>query len=546
VERENTLLNINHLSIGFRQKDDITKVVDDISFQVNTGEILGIVGESGSGKTMTALSIMGLLSKEAIIMDGNIVFDNKNLMKIDSGEFRSLKGAEMAMIFQEPMTSLNPLLTVGYQVEEMLLLHETNLSHVERKKKALSALLEAGLKDTESLYHKYPHQLSGGMRQRVMIAMAMICNPKLLIADEPTTALDVTTQAKILSLLKKMNENHKTTIILISHDLGVINNICSRAIVMQNGHIVEDKGVLELFTSPTNEYTKKLIKASFLNKDKSTVSNANKDDTKIPHKFDDTDIKLNEQNLIVNVKDLSVFYYEKSRKLLSKKYKKEVVNQVSFFIKEGDVLGIVGESGSGKSTLAKAVVGLIKDKTGEIICNDSKPQMVFQDPYGSLNPVKKVGWILEEPLKLAGITKSERKKRVLAILNEIGLNQNHAERYLSQLSGGQRQRVAIGVALIQNSKFIVLDEPVSALDVTVQAQILELLKKLQKEYHLTYLFISHDLNVIREMCNQVCVMYQGKIVEYATIDELYSKPKHPYSKKLLDAALTYTSADFTL
>lgn len=547
------LLQTEHLTIGFENNGGFSKVVDNISFHLGHGEILGVVGESGSGKTMTALAIMGLLSKEAKISSGSITFDNKDLLKLSREEFRKLKGNQISMIFQEPMTSLNPVMTVGRQMEEMLLLHEKGLNKQDRKVRVQIGLQEAELGDVESIYHKYPHQLSGGMRQRVMIAMAMICKPKLLIADEPTTALDVTIQATILKLIQSMNQKYGTSVILVSHDLGVIKKICSRALVMQNGVIVEQGATSELFLDPKNEYTKKLIAAMpavLLEKEKETKKEINKEveisneaEIKIEAKVNivkEQEQKDKEQKSlnILEVNHLNVYYEEKTVNVFAKKQKKQVVYDVNLHINQGEILGIVGESGSGKSTLAKSIAHLIPDREGEITLNTTNPQMVFQDPYGSLNPVKRVDWILEEPLKLVGgYSKKERKEKVAKILKDIGLNENYGKRYLSQLSGGQRQRVAIGVALIQNSKLIILDEPVSALDVTVQSQILELLRKLRKEYDLSYLFISHDLNVIYLLCDRVCVMHQGRIVETADIKELFHSPKHPYTKKLLEAVI---------
>ncbi|WMJ85968.1 dipeptide ABC transporter ATP-binding protein [Anaerocolumna sp. MB42-C2] len=534
-KKADSILDINQLTIGFYQKGNINKVVNNVSFKLQEGEILGIVGESGSGKTMTALAVMGLLSKSASVLNGSIVFAGSDLLKLNNEELRKLKGKQEAMIFQEPMTSLNPVMIVGSQIEEMLILHESELKADQRKERVLSALTEAGLTDAKTLFYKYPHQLSGGMRQRVMIAMAMILKPQLLIADEPTTALDVTIQAQILSLIQTLSKEYGVSVLLISHDLGVIQKICNRAIVMQNGEIVEEGLISALFKNPEKEYTKNLIAArtELLMRSEDSSSEANNID-----EINQSKRNADQSGSILEVQNLSVFYEEKGKKLFEKKRKKQVVKNVSFYINSGEVLGIVGESGSGKSTLAKAVVGLIKSKTGEINLKEAKPQMVFQDPYGSLNPAKKISWILEEPLRLAKDKNSkERKKKVLKILREVGLDESYADRYLSELSGGQRQRVAIGAALIQNSKFIVLDEPVSALDVTVQAQILELLKKLQKEYNLTYLFISHDLNVIHRMCDRVCVMYRGELVETASAESLFHNPKHPYSQKLLDAVL---------
>ncbi|MDF2474269.1 MAG: transporter ATP-binding protein [Anaerocolumna sp.] len=535
------LLKVEHLTTGFVNKGELAKVVDDISFYLEKGEILGIVGESGSGKTMTALSIMGLLSKEARILGGSIAFEDRDLLKLSGEEFRKLKGNQISMIFQEPMTSLNPVMTVGRQIEEMLLLHEKGLSEKERKERTMEALREAELGNGETIYTKYPHQLSGGMRQRVMIAMAMICRPKLLIADEPTTALDVTIQGTILNLIQSMNQKYGTAVILISHDLSVIKKICARALVMQDGVIVEQGTTHELFLNPRNDYTKKLIAAmpSVLLDQREITKEVEK---KVERTDDIEKIEAITKNIgidnILEVNHLNVYYEEVTQNILAKRRKKQVVYDATLHMRRGEILGIVGESGSGKSTIAKSIVGLIPDRDGAIVLNTVKPQMVFQDPYGSLNPVKRVDWILEEPLKLAGgYSKKERKEKVAKILKDIGLQEKHGRRFLSQLSGGQRQRVAIGVALIQNSKLIVLDEPVSALDVTVQSQILELLRSLRKEYDLSYLFISHDLNVIYLLCDRVCVMHQGRIVETADMRELFHSPKHPYTKKLLEAVI---------
>ena len=520
ILKNNILIDVKDLSIGFDRNGQVKNVVKDISFQVKEGEILGIVGESGSGKTMTALSIIGLLPHDAYITNGSIVFDKMDLFEIDKELRRELRGRQISMIFQEPMTSLNPSMKIGYQVEEMLTLHEPNLGKLEKKEKTLDALKEAGLDNIQGIYNKYPHELSGGMRQRAMIAMAMLCKPKVLIADEPTTALDVTTQAKILNLIEELSRNYGTTVILISHNLGVIKKICSKVIVMEDGNIVEEGKVSQIFTNPQENYTKQLI-----------LSMPVIDKLRTYKKPDPIKEK------ILEIKNLNVFYNEKGG-LFSKKEKNHVVKDASLFVERGETLGIVGESGSGKSTLAKAILGMIKDTRGEVIHHNIKPQMVFQDPYSSLNPAKTVNWILEEPLKLEGkLDKEERKRKVLQILKEVGLDKKYGPHYLSQLSGGQRQRVAIGAALILNPQFIVLDEPVSALDVTVQYQILKLLKKLRKEHNLSYLFISHDLNVVYQICDRVCVMCKGEIVETGSINDLFYNPQHEYSKKLLSSVL---------
>lgn len=522
-EKEDVLIRAEGLTIGFPVKKEKNTVVNNISFLLRPGEILGLVGESGSGKTMTALAIAGLLPEAAKVFEGKLMFFGENLLTLKPREIRRLKGTEISMIFQEPMTSLNPVMKVGYQIEEMLILHEKELNKEQRKEKVYAALEEAGLVEVKELYHKYPHQLSGGMRQRVMIAMAMICKPKLLIADEPTTALDVTIQEQILKLLLKLQKEHNTAILLISHDLGVIRHICKRALVMKEGIIVEEGPVEELFTTPKNSYTKELLEAVLVI------------DRREATKVETTEIKTEN---ILSVKELEVSYEENAKGFLKGKTYKQVVKKVSLHLLKGESLGIVGESGCGKTTLAKAVLGLVDNWSGDIKLQEKAPRMVFQDPYQSLNPSKKIGWILEEPLKLSkSLGKAERQKKVDNILLRIGLTTAYKDRYLSQLSGGQRQRIAIGAALIQNSKFIVLDEPVSALDVTVQAQILDLLKELREEYKLSYLFISHDLNVIHKMCDRVCVMYQGEIVEDASVTALFNEPSHPYSKKLLEAVL---------
>jgi len=559
MNRDEILLSIENLSIGFVKKRKMNRVLDNISFEVKKGEILGIVGESGSGKTMTALSVMGLLPESAKILSGEINFLGTNLLTMEDKKLRKLRGTGISMVFQDSMTSFNPLLTIGAQVEEMLRLHSERTKE-EYKALTLEALEEVGLSNPLEVYHQYPHQLSGGMRQRAMIAMAMIAGPKLVIADEPTTALDVTTQSKILELLKKMNEKHGTGIMLISHDLRVIQSICGRAIVMRNGKIVESGLTKELFKHPNTEYTKQLVAAvplmfSEFNKVQDEAfpvdlkENGNADTDNINNKdMDGSAAHGNEQEEILAIQNLNVFYSEKGIGLFGKRSRKHIIRDVTVSVKQGETLGIVGESGSGKSTLAKAIVGLNNEIEGIIKINDaafigsevsvSKPQMVFQDPYGSLNPTKKVGWILEEPLKLkTNLGKKERKERVNEMIQQVGLSTKHLERYPFQLSGGQRQRVAIAAALIVNPKLVILDEPVSSLDVTIQAQILSLLKDLQKKYNLTYVFISHDLNVVYQMCNRVCVIYKGEIVEMKEAKELFFRSQHEYTKELLKSAM---------
>ena len=384
-------------------------------------------------------------------------------------------------------------------------------------------LKQVGLPKEEGFLKKYPHELSGGMRQRVMIAMAMLLKPKLLIADEPTTALDVTIQQQILNLIKSLNEEYGTSVLLISHDLGIIKTYCSKAIVMCDGKIVEEDTVHNLFYYPKESYTKKLLeavpsiqkKAQFLSKEKKTNT-----------------------PIILQVENLSVSYAIK-KGLFGKTKTKEVVKDASLFVRKGEIVGIVGESGSGKTTLSKAIAGLADISSGTIYKKEKRTAMVFQDPYASLNPAKKVGWIMEEPLRIqGGMTKEQRNQKVEEMLVQVGLPVVYKERYMKQLSGGQRQRVSIAAALITNAKFIVLDEPVSALDVTIQAQILKLLLELRKKYDLSYLFITHDLNVVYQICDRVYIMSEGQFIENGTTQEIFENPKKEYTKKLLNSILS--------
>ncbi len=548
MENSGHLLELSGVAVGFPEKGRGVKLVTQgVSLYVDPGEAVGIVGESGSGKSVSMLASVGLLSGGGRIVEGSVRFlhgeEYIELNTLGQKELNEVRGDEISMIFQEPMTSLNPVVTVGRQVEEMLVLH-TDCAGEERRGRVLDMFKEAGLSDVEALYEKYPHQLSGGMRQRVMIAMAMILRPKLLIADEPTTALDVTVQAKILKLLKKFQTEYGTAILLISHDLGVIRSVCSRAAVMCGGRIVEQGDVENLFEHPQEDYTRKLLSAAL---GKENV-------------LREAGVKSSGE-VSVRVEDYSVFYEEKAKRnergknrikdvpegksrlsalsaLLNGKTRREVVKHVSFELYAGEIVGIVGESGCGKSTLAKALAGLNPLTEGKAWISCSQPQMVFQDPYGSLNPAKTIGWLLTEPLRLHRIgTRQEQYKAVCEMLDKVGLGEKYYGRYPGTLSGGQRQRVAIAMAIMLRRSFIVLDEPVSALDVTVQEQILVLLVKLQKEFGLTYLFISHDMNVIHRICDRVFVMYGGEIVESGEASQVFLNPKHPYTKKLLSARL---------
>ncbi len=487
------MLEVRNLEVSFPDETDrieaepVNRAVKGISFSMKRGEILAVIGESGSGKSMTALSIAGLLPETAA-SSGQIVFDGCDLMALTKKERKAIQGKEISMIFQEPMTSLNPVMKVGKQVEEVLRLH-TKLDKTERKKLVLKALEDAGLDQPEKLYHSYPHQLSGGMRQRAMIAMAMILQPQLMIADEPTTALDKRIQDQILALLKEINAKKQMGILFISHNLEVVKDFCDRILVMYEGKVVEEGTPEEIFYHPREDYTKRLLAS--IPEGKRTIGTAHTNRKKV-----------------LSVEHLNVYYPEKGGKL------KQVIYDANFAIYEREIVGLVGDSGGGKSSLSKAILGLNIHTDGVIQHNTEHPQMVFQDPYGSLNPVRSIGWILEEPLRIQRkLTKKERREQVQEMLERVGLDKSYLTRRPGELSGGQRQRVGIALALILKSRFIIADEPVSALDVTIQAQILSLLKELGKEYGLSYLFISHDMAVINEMCDRILRLEDGRIYE---------------------------------
>lgn len=512
------LLDVKDLKVEYRTQEKTSYAVKGVSFSMDRGEILGIVGESGSGKSTLGLAMMALLPSYAHYT-GQVIFQGQDLVPMSFEELRQLKGDELSVVFQEPMSSLNPLIRVGKQVEEMLTLHvrdknntndgKTNkkaLSKEERKKKVLEMFAAVDLPDPEHVYRKYPHELSGGMQQRVMIAMALMCEPDLLIADEPTTALDADVQDQVLDLLKKINETRGTSIILVSHDLRVIRRVCHRTLVMYQGEIVEQGTVEEIFEHPKDPYTQSLIAA---------ITDETKGGKEIV------------ADPALEVKDFTVFYKIKSNKLGEKPRKRIICEHMSFDVKKGEILGLVGKSGSGKSTISRAILGLHKEYTGEVIHHTKRPQMIFQDSAGSLNPAKKVGWILEEPLRNQAkywkqqkkqnpeldiekyiLTSQERKKRVKDMLEKVELSEEYMNRYPGQLSGGQKQRVNIALALMSGSKFIIADEPVSALDVSIQEQILKLLLSLQKDLNLSMLFISHDKNVVNRICDRVIYMDQ--------------------------------------
>lgn len=512
------MLEVTDLHIEIEDSAIPETVVEDFDISVSAGEIVGIVGESGSGKSMSAHAIAGLLSRKDMKKRGRIVFEGEELLTMERSRLRGLQGDDIAVVFQEPMTSLNPVKTIGWQVEEALRIHR-DMSDEQRKERAIQMMRDVEIDDPERRYYQYPHELSGGLRQRVMIAAALICGPKLLIADEPTTALDVTIQAQIIELLKRINRKSGTAILFISHDLGVIRTLCSRVVVMNKGRIVESGTVEDVFNDPKEEYTRQLIGAipQF---------------AKVAPPFDVTDKKP-----ILEVKNVSARYKKVTGYFSPKAKPKQIVKNASLMMYEGQIMGLVGESGSGKTTLGKTILGMLDDTEGQIIHYSKMPQMIFQDPYGSLNPARRVGWILTEPMRIkGGFTVSEQKEKAVKMLELVGLDASFWDRRTSALSGGQRQRVCIALALMMEPKLIIADEPVSALDVTVQRQVINLLIRLNKELGIAILFISHDLKVVYELCSYITVMKDGEIVEQGTDVQIYNNPQHPYTKQLLLSA----------
>ncbi len=611
-----TVLDVRHLQVQFATETKPVVAVDDLNFQLNQGEKLGIVGESGSGKSVTSLAIMGLVPTPGRITQGEILFAPRvaprtksedrsavDLLQVTEAERRSYRGGEIAMIFQEPMSALNPVYDIGFQLTEAILLHQ-KVSSTEANRKAISLLQEVQLlpsdetlqqqciqeypdyserevsnyinRHKKAILKRYPHELSGGQLQRVTIAMAISCNPSVLIADEPTTALDVTVQATILDLLRNLCEERGMALIFITHDLGVIAELVDSVAVMYRGKVVETGEIKSVFQHPQHPYTKGLLacRPSLDRRlqilptvvDFMDVSTTPEGEIKITEKQTDLEQKLSQvvtekeqqerleqllkQKPLMNVKQLRVGFPMKGMFGKTKKYTM-AVNNVSFEVYPGETLGLVGESGCGKSTLARTLLRLIPAMSGDVVFDGDnitnlslrsqklrslrrQMQIVFQNPYNSLNPRINIGKAISEPLVVHNI-KCDRKQKVAQLLERVGLNPNMINRYPHEFSGGQRQRVCIARALALEPQFIICDESVSALDVSVQAQVLNLLKELQEEMGLTYIFISHDLSVVKFMSDRIIVMNQGKIEEIGTSEEIYRNPQTDYTRKLINS-----------
>ena len=579
MEKE-ILLQVKNLVTEFKSDNELIKAVNDISFTLHKGETIGIVGESGSGKSVTSLSIMQLIpNPPGRVSGGEILYHSKkngikNLRTLSNQEMRTYRGNEIAMIFQEPMTSLNPVYSCGTQVMEAIILHQ-KINKKEAKQKTLHLFSQVQLPDPERMFDAYPHEISGGQKQRVMIAMAMSCNPRILIADEPTTALDVTVQKNILDLMLQLQKEHEMGIMFITHDLGVIAELADVVMVMYKGKVVEQGPVLEIFTNPQHPYTKSLlacrppldkrilrlpVSSDFMKVDdqghmieiaKSVSESINSIIVSQEQRVADHK-ELYARKKIIEIKNIKT-YFPKQKSFFGKTTDwVKAVDDVTLDVYEGETLGLVGESGCGKTTLGRTILRLNEPTSGEIYFEQKNVlayspkemralrkdmQIIFQDPYSSLNPRISIGKSIMEPMQVHTMLSStqERKDRVLELLKKVGLEEKHFNRYPHEFSGGQRQRVCIARALALNPKFIICDESVSALDVSVQAQVLNLLNDLKREFKFTYIFISHDLSVVKFMSDRMAVMNKGKIVELGEADSIYMNPETDYTKKLINS-----------
>ena len=572
-----SILSVQNLAVQFTTEEGIYDAVKGISFEIPRGKIVGIVGESGSGKSVTSLAIMRLLAAQNTSVKGSILFhtptETIDILGIPDSQMTGIRGNKIAMIFQEPMTSLNPVHTCGAQVTEAIQRHQ-GLAKTEAKQKTIELFTEVQLPNPAQLYDRYPHEISGGQKQRVLIAMALSCDPALLIADEPTTALDVTVQKNIIELLKRIRDERNMSMIFISHDLGVISEIADEVMVMYRGNILEHKSVSAIFKQPENPYTVGLLAckpnmnlqlkrlptvADFINHqdEKKSLATQNLKEIITTYAISNEDIKkrrdlIYAQKPILSVQNLAKWYPIKKGIFAKAKNFFKAVDEVSFEIYPGETLGLVGESGCGKTTLGRCLLRLIEPTSGDINYQNialtslsakklrslrRELQIVFQDPYSALNPRFTIGDAIMEPMQVHGIhaNNEERKNKTIELLEQVGLSADFFNRYPHEFSGGQRQRICIARALALQPKVIICDESVSALDVSVQAQVLNLLSDLQEKFQLSYLFISHDLSVVKHFSDRMLVMNAGKIVESGFPEEIYHHPQQAYTQKLIDA-----------
>ncbi|MBX2932080.1 MAG: ABC transporter ATP-binding protein [Chitinophagaceae bacterium] len=557
------LLAIKHLSINFSTMNGrVHHAVNDVNITIHKNEIVAIVGESGSGKSVTALSVLQLLPKQIVSYpqgEINFYLNNQqcNLLTYTNEQLQQIRGNHIAMIFQEPMSSLNPVITCGKQVLEAIILHK-KISYEEAKKQTIHLFEKVKLSNPSIVFNRYPHQLSGGQKQRVMIAMAICCKPDLLICDEPTTALDVTVQKEILQLIKDIQQENKMGVIFITHDLGVVSEIADRIVVMYKGNMVEQNTTQQIFSNPTHAYTKALLACRPALYSKGTklpvVANFLHDISFTPSLQENSNIASsnNEKEILISVKNLQVYFSTRKSFTGKELANFKAVDEVSFDIYKGETLGLVGESGCGKTTLGRSILKLIQPTAGSIMYNNKdityatnqqlqklrkEMQLIFQDPYASLNPMMTVGEAITEPLHFHNkqLTNNQAKEKTIYLLEKVGLTANDYKKYPHEFSGGQRQRIVIARALILQPAFIVCDESVSALDVSVQAQVLNLLNDLKQEFRFTALFISHDLSVIKYVSDRIMVMKNGKIEEIGIAEKIFNNPQSQYTQQLIDA-----------
>ena len=532
-----TLLSIKNLTIKIGGQI----ILSNISLDIKKNQVLGLVGESGSGKSFTALSILDLINIKNLNFDGEIIFNGIKLNNLSFREFQKIRGKEISIIFQEPMSSLNPSMKCGDQISEIILNHE-KINKKNAKKKSLELIQKVQLKHSELVYEKYPHQLSGGQQQRIMIAIAIACKPKLLIADEPTTSLDGIVKNDIISLIKSLQDEYKMSVLFISHNLKLVAKFVDSLIILKNGLIIEKGVSSKVFNYPKSKYTQHLINSS--------PPTSNRPNRLITSKTKKNKLITKEERTRIHLKIYNKTPILKVNKLNVSYGNTKIIKDISFDLYRGETLGIVGESGSGKSTIAKSILGIVKTENGEVYFKDEniknisnsvfrkKVQLIFQDPYSSLNPEVSVGKSIIEPMIAHKIfnSKKEMKTRVLELLNQVGLLESDYNKFPNQFSGGQRQRIVIARALALNPEIIICDESVSALDVSVQAQILNLLSDLKEIYLFTFIFISHDMSVIKYFTDRLIVLKKGEIVEFNETDLLFEKPKKPYTKALLKAS----------